>query len=365
MESLAIKFKKVFFLLIVVGCMSVASVVNAQSYGTLERVPFEFLYNNASTNKIVSAPLECIGSPTSGIYSSNKNMFKWSTSTLDWVQVEGSSGGACISDAGKMWHSFNSSEIHGQDGFYILAANASILSDGLYVKVVGGTGAVSSNYNDYDYAFPFQIQNGTTTPITNPVYTDSVATSSYQTRITNVSFVNSTTSQIQLTATYFLNIDEIISSISEKNPTLISYQLTNSTDDEIFGQSENINNTIQGTASSTTTFSGLTDGDYDVLVRFSNVGCLTGFSSCPFPLSYIYTSFTLTSGVLTATGSIEIYNNLVVPTTPKLESSVAVKIKQTYGFASVSIPLAHSPSVTSTTIVKGEDGVVPTGVLSY
>jgi len=114
---------------------------------------------------------------------------------------------------------------------------------------------------------------------------------------------------IEIGADYFINLPEINTSISNKNPTLVQYELTkrpNTTVDT--KQGETIDNQIQGTSTVLSTFTDLTDGTYDVYTHFSNIGCSLSVTDCPFPLSYIYTSFTLNNGTL-STSSIELYEN--------------------------------------------------------
>lgn len=67
-----------------------------------------------------------------------------------------------------------------------------------------------------------------------------------------------------------------------------------------------------GVGSTTTSYSGLSDGTYDLLVTFGNAS--TPFSGViPFANAYAYSWFTITSGVLTATGTSEFFNGLTSP----------------------------------------------------
>lgn len=120
---------------------------------------------------------------------------------------------------------------------------------------------------------------------------------------------------IEIDADYFINLPEINTTISNRNPTLVQYELTkrpNTTVDT--KQGETINNQIQGTSTVSTTFTDLTDGTYDVYTHFSNIGCSLDVTDCPFPLSYIYTSFTLNNGTLSTTTN-ELYENTTVSIT--------------------------------------------------
>jgi len=116
-----------------------------------------------------------------------------------------------------------------------------------------------------------------------------------------------------ISAQYFINTDEIVSTISVKNPTSVSFSLSKRPDTTSTTQGETIDNTVTGTGTVSTTFDSLTDGTYDVLVKFSNVGCSIGQSSCPFPLAYIYTYFVLEDGAVTTVGENEVYDNTVAP----------------------------------------------------
>jgi len=111
-------------------------------------------------------------------------------------------------------------------------------------------------------------------------------------------------------ANYFIDTTEIVSTISEKNPTLINWSLSKRPTLTKESQSESINNLINGTSTATTSLVALSDGTYDLYVSFSNVGCVIGLSSCPFPLAYIYNYIIVTNGLVTFVGQNEIYNNL-------------------------------------------------------
>jgi len=117
---------------------------------------------------------------------------------------------------------------------------------------------------------------------------------------------------VNITANYLLNTSEIIATISEKNPTLIEFELSKRPATTTSSRGEAINNTVNGTSSVTTQFDDLTDGTYDVLAKFSNAGCTLGLSQCPFPLAYVYTSFTVAGNEVTSVGTNEVYDNVVV-----------------------------------------------------
>lgn len=120
-------------------------------------------------------------------------------------------------------------------------------------------------------------------------------------------------SGVSMTAEYLLNTQEIISTVSEKNPTQVSFELSKQPSTTISKQGESINNTVNGTGTVSTTFTGLVDGTYDLLARFSNTGCALGLSQCPFPLAYVYTTFTVENGEVVSVSPSEVYNNVTPP----------------------------------------------------
>lgn len=125
---------------------------------------------------------------------------------------------------------------------------------------------------------------------------------------TQFSLTSSGGEGVTISTDYFLELSEFNSLISEKNPTLISYSISQRPGTTTSTRGENLTQT-QGTGTLATTFTGLADGTYDVYVKFSNTGCQLGLSACPFPLAYLYTSFTLSGGTVTNTGIEEIYTN--------------------------------------------------------
>jgi len=110
---------------------------------------------------------------------------------------------------------------------------------------------------------------------------------------------------------YFINLAEINASVSERNPTQIKYSISKVPGTEIESYSISFDNQINGT-SSVQYSQFFTDGVYEILTKFSNIGCTLGQSSCPFPLSYLYTTVTIQNGSVTAQTT-ETYNNLNPP----------------------------------------------------
>lgn len=115
---------------------------------------------------------------------------------------------------------------------------------------------------------------------------------------------------ITLTTDYFLDTSEIVPTIAEKNPTAVRFSIAHRASSTIgYTQGIGIDNTISGTSTATATYTGLADGTYDVLISFGNQGTpITGIR--PFPDVYVYGSFTLTNGTVSAVGSPEFYDKM-------------------------------------------------------
>lgn len=127
----------------------------------------------------------------------------------------------------------------------------------------------------------------------------------YQTRFLDLEI--SGTSSVNIDVDYFLQQSEIIRTISAFNPTQVNFGIALRPTTAISARGISIDNTVQGTSSVSNTFTGLADGVYDVNITFYNNGVLFG-DDRPFAESYIYSSFTVASGTLTATGTPEFYD---------------------------------------------------------
>ncbi len=128
------------------------------------------------------------------------------------------------------------------------------------------------------------------------------------------------TGQVDIDASYFINTLEIDENSSTLNPTSVKFSISLVPTANISAQSETINNTINGTGTVQTTFNGLADGTYDLQINFNNIGCTLDSSPCPFPDTYIYSSFVVASGTVETVGEVEAYNSFQLPT--NLESTV-------------------------------------------
>jgi hypothetical protein len=194
-------------------------------------------------------------------------------------------------------------------------AGTSTLSAGTYyIYLLDSTDVVGNNtitdMTDIMYAILSYDGNSWTE---GAVYTDTSLdysfgfNSVYNTRFTDIAVTGAGT--VNVDAEYYLDGDEINDEVAEFNPTQVRFRIGLRPSSTLSGQTESISFEA-GTSSVDTDFSGLSDGTYDLIVSFSNVGCVLGLSPCPFPESYVYTDFTISSGVLSSTGTLEFYDAL-------------------------------------------------------
>jgi len=115
-------------------------------------------------------------------------------------------------------------------------------------------------------------------------------------------------STISVDVDYYLDPDEVDTSISLYNPTSVRFAYSLRPSTNLTGLSEAIDPTDTGTSTVSFNLGSLADGVYDLEIKFNNAGCALGLSGCPFPNTYVYTDFTISGGTLTATGTIEYYN---------------------------------------------------------
>jgi len=139
------------------------------------------------------------------------------------------------------------------------------------------------------------------TPITIE-YTAGLNTS-YETRFTNLAF-SGTTAQIS----YFLDSTEILPNRADRNPTHVRLSYSKQPTTDFTALSNPISTTTNVIGSTTVSLSALTNGVYDILVQFSNLGVPFG-GAVPFPEAYIYTQIQVTGGTITIIGSTQFYNN--------------------------------------------------------
>jgi len=118
------------------------------------------------------------------------------------------------------------------------------------------------------------------------------------------------TSTVNISPEYFIDSGEVDSTILSLNPSHVRFNLSLRPTSSTSVQSVLITPWSTSVASTSNSYTSLTDGTYDILVTFGNLGStLSGI--IPFPNAYIYSSFTIAGGVLIATGTPEIYNGIV------------------------------------------------------
>jgi len=134
------------------------------------------------------------------------------------------------------------------------------------------------------------------------------------TRFTGLSITG--TSTISIAVGYYLDSTEIDENIPALYPQLIRYSTSLIPSTVFSSVSENISPYTLDTISTTTTeYTGLLDGTYDLNVTFyNNSSAFTGV--IPFSSNFIYSSFTIASGTLVAVGNTEIYG-ATQSTTPR------------------------------------------------
>ena len=145
----------------------------------------------------------------------------------------------------------------------------------------------------------------------------------YQTRFTDVGISDlepavpptPVHSHLQFDVEYWLEEAEINTTLSEYNPTQVRFQYSLRPGTDISSEYTTITATDYGTGSTTLEIEDLADGTYDLLISFSNIGASLGLSPQPFPLAYVYTSFTISGSRLTATGTPS-YHDATAPPDP-------------------------------------------------
>jgi hypothetical protein len=123
----------------------------------------------------------------------------------------------------------------------------------------------------------------------NTRFTDLVVTSS------------STPGYVTFDVDWYIDPDEVNTTISRLNPTAIFFQIASSS---LQGFGYSIDTDTYGYDSMTETYPQyLGDGSYTAKISFTNAGCSMRLSSCPFHYSHIYFDFTLSSGVIVSSST--------------------------------------------------------------
>jgi len=164
----------------------------------------------------------------------------------------------------------------------------------LYERV-GGTCSTAPSV----YEGEFLISNGNFHTIDSGVDTRTA------TRFVDLAITG--TSSVQIDAGYFLELSELNSAIALYNPSHIRFSIANATSTAVSTVSEGILPWSPGYSTSTHVYTTLGDGDYEINITFGNLGTvLSGVT--PFPNTSMYSTFSIAGGLLSATGTVEIYN---------------------------------------------------------
>jgi hypothetical protein len=120
------------------------------------------------------------------------------------------------------------------------------------------------------------------------------------------------TSSVEFTAEYFIDSQELQDSISNGNPvTIVNFRVSKRPDTQLAGQGEYINTPIPVDINATTStiFSDLDDGVYDIFITFENFGSISGIENRPqpFPNTYMYAVFEMVAGQLFEIRDLEVY----------------------------------------------------------
>lgn len=184
--------------------------------------------------------------------------------------------------------------------------NFSSASTGLYVVTLYTTSGAefSEVYGYINVSWDSATEVLSITPDDTINFDTAGFSTAYDTKFESITITG--TSTINIDVGYFLAEGEIDTTISELNPTLVQFQYDNASG-SASSIGEAISNTTFGSQTVDTDLSGLPDGQYDLIIRFSNLGVPFG-SPRPFPLAYAYSGFTVAGGVLTTTVTPEFYD---------------------------------------------------------
>jgi len=313
----------VITLLIVVGCLSEASVVNADT----TYLPVPVVVVSASTSPSVffvksKMPSQSEVDGYLGAHSSSKaTNYVFKSMPLDWVSPL-SNTYKCLGYAGGS----NSWAYGTFDTKTINISTVNINGTGSGYADCSTAGEYFIAYRDVTASSTFQwlgsynftgstVTIGTTTSSSSPVSSSNLVNSTqYNTRFLTVTVTGTTTNPKDaiVDVSYYLDPNEINRNISGKNPTQIILSWSDKSTQDIEKQGFTIPTTTgTGTIRMRIPDASIADsGSFDLLVTFGNTGCFLGLSDCPFPLSYMYTSFDLSSKVVTTQGEVENYNTL-------------------------------------------------------
>jgi hypothetical protein len=240
--------------------------------------------------------------PTVWLYNNDKDV--WYTRTIIFDVVSGTT------------YSFDSETYYfytqGWDRGHTLQVNAVDIKGGattLYAKtdLLYDTSLVTE---DQSFNTPFMSWTnilGSPDPQA-PVQPNTVGLfSDTETRFTDVTV--SGTSTVNVEVDYYLDSNEVKTSISELNPTLVNFSLSLRPSTSFTTYGVTIDPETTGNQTTEYNFTSLSDGTYDLKIEFSNIPCNFDAGPCPFPDSYAYTEFTIASGTLESFGELELYDS--------------------------------------------------------
>lgn len=125
----------------------------------------------------------------------------------------------------------------------------------------------------------------------------------YTTRFLDLD-ITSTGNNVTLDADYYINPADLSTTDTSRNIELIRFCIANEEDTPTY-TCNSVTSTTTGTTSTAYEYENLDDGQYDVLITFSNYEA-TFTNVFPFADTYIYSNFTIASGTVTQTGDVGI-----------------------------------------------------------
>jgi len=281
------------------------------SFSHAATIDFDWSVNSFGSTT-VSFPVDLdvsldYGSTTINLYDSERNLVS-TTCTYTWTPVLSgaypSVGIAVCAHLGGMAHAiprkYNSSSNRCEDMRFTQWYGP--LTAGYYYEfLVESTTLGSDIYRLYSVADSNSNLVYTPAPLTVFNYDPDLTT-----RFTSLSITG--TSTVTVSTTQYVNPSEVSTSTPSRNPTLVKFSLSLNPSTTSSAYSVSLTPTT-GTSTASYNFSSLADGTYDLLVSFSSIACSLS-SVCPFPNIHIYSSFVISGGVLSATGSPEFYDGL-------------------------------------------------------
>jgi len=204
-----------------------------------------------------------------------------------------------------------------QTKYYAINGPGSNLGVGAQFYFKGGSGSgyesspgVPADMGSIYYLLSGNIEQNQT--INTPIFNVGNNSGNFNTRFISTEITGTSTNpkNVFVKVEYYIDPNELNRNVSATNPTQISLSFANRPNTTFTKLYFNIPLT---TGTNTETFTiddtNITDnGIFDLLIQYANAGVPFG-SEIPFKDSYIYTNFTLTSKIVTATSTTENYNS--------------------------------------------------------